>query len=391
MQQGCDIFVVAGGAYVDELHEVAQFPKEDSTTRALSVRRQRGGNASTTAVVLRQLLDGPRKTVHWMGAVPAAASDMRTLVLNQMRAAGVETRLRDEVSEPTPGDVTIDIPSAIIMLSKATGSRTVVSNRRGLRELSPDHFASQLPNLGHQSADSSGWVHLECREYASAVKMTREVGARRRAGEPWTMSIEIEKPVLGVGQVVELCMAAQVVFFSQEWLEEHSRSPILNASLHGSPPQPSGRQGPPPQVLRYLRALLQATKTSLPAASASTPCAAQDSKVVWIATWGASGAVALESDATTRTELLAHLEPAFAVQNVVESVGAGDTFIAACVAALARGALVGQALREGCHLAACKVSQSGFDGLGKRLEDFHRQTRGSPDNSTTGSRKRPHS
>ena len=76
LQQGCDIFVVA--VRRDE-------PKGVSGLPAPSVRRQRGGNASITAAV-RQLLDGGRPSID--GAVPAAASDMRTLVLNQMRAAG---------------------------------------------------------------------------------------------------------------------------------------------------------------------------------------------------------------------------------------------------------------------------------------------------------------
>ena len=64
-------FLIAGGLYVDELHEVPAFPAEDSTSRALSVRRRRGGNAASTSAVLSQLAQ-PGSSVRWMGAVPAA-------------------------------------------------------------------------------------------------------------------------------------------------------------------------------------------------------------------------------------------------------------------------------------------------------------------------------
>ena len=44
-------------------------------------------------------------------------------------------------------------------------------------------------------------------------------------------------------------------------------------------------------------------------------------------------------------------------------VGAGDTFIAALLFALSRGATPAQALRCGCAVAGRKVLQRGFDGL----------------------------
>lgn len=63
--------VVAGGVYLDELHHVPAYPGEDATVRASVVRRRRGGNAATTAVVLAELLRGRCATkVRRMGPVP---------------------------------------------------------------------------------------------------------------------------------------------------------------------------------------------------------------------------------------------------------------------------------------------------------------------------------
>ena len=56
-------------------------------------------------------------------------------------------------------------------------------------------------------------------------------------------------------------------------------------------------------------------------------------------------------------------QPAVKVDTVVDSVGAGDTFIAASVAALARGACHGHALRCAVSVAGQKVRQEGFGGL----------------------------
>ena len=50
------LFLIVGGVYVDELHEVSTFPREDTACRALSYVRRRGGNAGNLAFVLRQLV-----------------------------------------------------------------------------------------------------------------------------------------------------------------------------------------------------------------------------------------------------------------------------------------------------------------------------------------------
>ena len=94
---------------------------------------------------------------------------------------------------------------------QASGTRTVISHRRGLRELAPHHFSEQLPRVQQHCASSitpaaalqkhravidavpsslpavmsnvpsslpaCGWVHLECREYASVVQMAADVRA----------------------------------------------------------------------------------------------------------------------------------------------------------------------------------------------------------------------
>lgn len=80
-----------------------------------------------------------------------------------------------------------------------------------------------------------------------------------------------------------------------------------------------------------------------------------------ICAWGATGAFALELGAGGRAASC--FEPAPKVRTVVDSTGAGDTFIAASLGAIALGSTTQEALRRGCAVAARKVGQEGYDGL----------------------------
>ena len=50
---------------------------------------------------------------------------------------------------------------------------------------------------------------------------------------------------------------------------------------------------------------------------------------------------------------------------MVETVAAGDTFIAGCIGALVSGSSLPEALRRATFLAGQKVAQKGLDKLGK--------------------------
>jgi len=73
--------------------------------------------------------------------------------------------------------------------------------------------------------------------------------------------------------------------------------------------------------------------------------------------WGELGATAYLPDGTT------FAQAAFPPQKVVDSVGAGDTFIAALVAALSRKHSVQEATTFACRVAGAKVGITGYDGL----------------------------
>jgi ketohexokinase len=70
--------------------------------------------------------------------------------------------------------------------------------------------------------------------------------------------------------------------------------------------------------------------------------------------WGAEGAWGSEADGTLRHA------PAHPPAQVVDTLGAGDTFNAGMIAALAAGTSLRAALEAACRLAGRKVGQVGF-------------------------------
>ena len=76
------------------------------------------------------------------------------------------------------------------------------------------------------------------------------------------------------------------------------------------------------------------------------------------AAWGDQGAWAIEADGTL------HHAPAVPPPAVVDTLGAGDTFNAGMIGALAAGRPLRESLAAACRLAGRKVGQVGFAGLG---------------------------
>ena len=364
------IILVVGGVYIDELHAMPGFPTEDSQQQAISVVRRRGGNAATTACVVAQLAP-PSATVQWMGTLPApgAGDDSGVeFVLTSLNDHGVDTALTELVSPPTPGGF-LGVPTATIILSAATGSRTIISSRRGLAEVSPAWFAAKLSEVlasGSGGLGRPGWIHLETREYSSVVQLARHAraaltaraagpaGSAAAAAAAWRLSVEIEEVGVSVAEALELCACADVVFFSRDWAKKHAAELLADDAIDGDEHE----------ALRLLRQL----------ASRVGPRASDGHGVsTLVCAWGAQGAFALARAEPTRSGAPASqrwepaYEPAVPVEHVVDSTGAGDSFNAGVITALAAGCPVRVALRDACAVAGQKVQQDGFYGLAEAL------------------------
>jgi len=194
-------------------------------------------------------------------------------------------------------------PTSYITLNQLNGSRTIV-HYRDLPELS----ATAFEKIDLSAID---WIHFEGRN----VKQTKKMLSRIKNSKlKIPVSIEIEKQRDGLEA---LYSGADIYFFSKAF-----------ASLEN--------YDDAEHFLRQYRALIP--------------------DATLICTWGSAGAYALEDQ-----KLFFSAAPK--LDNVIDTIGAGDTFIAAFIHAAINGEPLVSRLQHACAIAAKKCTVKGFDGL----------------------------
>jgi len=294
-------------------------------------------------VAAQLLAESGGVTVSWMGVIPSLEDGDAKFAVDQLNAEGVETSLHEAVGGETGQ------PTSYITINRENGSRTIVSTRNRLRELSAEHFAASLPKAVSQAAalGELGWCHLECRDLPGQLAMARAWHASTELPSPRYLSVEVEKPSMQPKELLPLLASAQAVFLSREFVEKHQDEILAKA-----PPAKKGEQLAP-RILKAFSAWAASEGSKLnPASNAGAGKGA-----MWICAWGATGAFALD---TSSGEAI--FQAASKVK-AIDSIGAGDTFNGSTVHALALGASPAQALKCGCAVAGQKVSQVGFEGL----------------------------
>lgn len=197
-----------------------------------------------------------------------------------------------------------DSPLSCILVNARNGSRTIVHHR----DL-PEPACADFRRLPLETFD---WFHFEGRNIEQTRCMMERV-RERRVDQP--VSLEMEKDRDGFEILLPL---ADVIIAS--------------------------------------RALVTARGFSDPAAFAAA-LRPQFPEGILIVTWGEAGAWGF----APRGEPV-HV-PAFSPPRVVDTVGAGDTFIAGLIDGLVSGRTLPAALEAASRLAGRKVGQWGFDGL----------------------------
>ncbi len=272
-----------GIATLDIINRVEQYPAEDSEVRALAQSQRMGGNAANTATVLAQL----GAHAFWVGNLAQPAE----IVERDFARYGVDTSLAVRLPDAV-------MPTSYILLSEASGSRSIV-HFRDLAEYQAEHFLK----LDLRSFD---WVHFEGWAIDQLVPMLWR--ARGMCGLP--VSLEVEKPRRGIEELFE---QADLLLFSRDYAQAQGFSDAA--------------------------ALLR----SLPQGVLAT-CA-----------WGAQGAWAIDQD----SRLLHVAAPP--LDSVVDTIGAGDVFNAAMVHALSSGRTMEQALRAAVSLASLQCTREGLE------------------------------
>ncbi|TRY90338.1 hypothetical protein DNTS_015231 [Danionella cerebrum] len=329
---------------LDIINVVDKYPEEDTDTRCVSQRWQRGGNASNTCTVL-SLLGAP---CAFMGSL--APGPVADFVLSDFNLYKIDISLLLEfaacsfpasvvISSESTGSRTIlhmnsfitgdfaqrgvdisavawqqwgETPCACCVVCPTKGSRTVVLSDTNLPDVSLEDFSKV-------DLSQFKWVHWEGRNAEEQVKMierVREFNSGQEEKDRITISVEIEKTREPLYQLFPL---ADLVFVSKD-VAQHFGFDSASAALKG------------------FRARLRKGATLI--------CA-----------WAEKGADAMSPEGT-----ILHSD-AFSPEKLVDTLGAGDTFNASVIFSLSRGGSLQEALTFGCQIAGKKCGFHGYDGI----------------------------
>ncbi len=284
--------LAVGVAALDIVNEVAAYPVEDAELRVLARRVLRGGNAANTLAVLRQMGHG----CAWAGTMGSDPEGAQVLGDLELRGIAVGDCVRH------PGGST---PTSYVILSRATGSRTIL-HYRDLPELS----AADFSGIRLEGYD---WVHFEGRDPDETAPMVRDCARRRLTGT--RISLEVEKPR---PQIESLFTGPDVLVFSRSYAESCG---------HADP-------------RRFLTSQWSRTDARL-----------------LVLPWGEGGAYAQARDGDI------YHSPAHRPEQVRDTLGAGDVFNAALIDGLLSELPLPQLLARCTALAGHKCGMLGLNAL----------------------------
>ncbi|XP_050334597.1 ketohexokinase-like [Bactrocera neohumeralis] len=303
-----------GMCVLDVIHLVEQYPVEDTDKRCLAGYWQRGGNASNNCTVLRQLGAPQVEFLGMLSASPAFAFLYE------------DCRKRNIIIENCPS-TDLDPPFSSVILNKATGSRTIIHSNPGFPTLEYEH-GTRL------DLNSYGWVHFEGRNNASVLQFIRDIRNHnrelRKPKERIRISVDLEKMK---DDILELGEAADFVFLGKD------------LALH------LGWREPAAAVMGLYDRLEPQQELG-------------DTKPAIICPWGAEGAGCV--DALGNYAFI----PSKPVGEIVDSLGAGDTFCAAVIYALqVLQKSLQAAVRFGHAVAGYKLGYRGYDDIAHFRQD----------------------
>lgn len=287
---------------------VPHYPGEDEKLRADSLVQRRGGNGPNTLEVLQQLVERHQDDVQLFlcSVLPSRSSEDVRIIQSSL---GKEIQLSSCIFR----EQQVKAASSYIVRSISTGSRTIV-NFNTLDEMT----CAEVSHAVEQTGEDIAVFHFEGRIPDVSLECIRWL---RKTSPHATISVELEKP--GRPGLQAMAAEADIVFHSKTWAQHEG---FQNAEA-------------------CLRAQRSRTKAKL-----------------LFCSWGERGAYGLDREPERFVHCPAYLPPG---SKVLDSVGAGDTFVAGILYRVISGQEddLAESLRFAVQLAGTKVAQEGLSGL----------------------------
>ncbi len=198
------------------------------------------------------------------------------------------------------------MPTSYISVSQETGSRSIVHYRD-----CPEFSFADFEKIDLTQFD---WIHFEGRNIEQTALMLQYINKHHRS---IPCSLEVEKPRAGIETLFSL---PSILMFSQDYAVAHHHK----------------------TAQELLSSLAK--------------------EIVASCTWGKQGAWAIN-----KKQHLFHSKT-YDPDNVVDTLGAGDTFNAAFIDGLLNKLELSQALIQACELAGRKCGQQGLMNLVSKIE-----------------------
>ncbi|PVD36335.1 hypothetical protein C0Q70_03314 [Pomacea canaliculata] len=289
---------------LDIIKVVSDFPREDTDQRCLDCLWRRGGNASNSASVLSLL----GASSEFLGSF--SAGPYLQFLQSDFKEYGISITHCPIYTET-------DSPVSVVIVNRKSGSRTILHTNKNLRELCFEDFKKINVKDAYYS-----WIHFEGRSNVSEIKKMllylREHNDASNESNHITTSLEVEKPER-YSELRGLMDLADYIFVSKEVA----------------------------QSLGYCEMKLAVNELVENCRQGGTV----------ICPWGDCGAAAKRKCGTLI------ISPAFPPEEVIDTLGAGDTFIGAAVFALNQGENLQESVKFACKVAGAKCGIMGNQGL----------------------------
>lgn len=195
-------FLTVGNFIVDEVYDLDEYPKEDSKVRAKSYSLHAGGNAANVAFMLKKLLQSNDDNV----SICASIGDdiLGSFLLEECSRRSISSKFISQLAKQET--------SKTVVL-RNTPSRTCIH----LKSCPDVDFCSFAKRFNSKTSHQYYWVHFEGRNTKETMKMMQLVS---QTSPNNLLSLELERSRLG--DEFELLKASpSICVFSSHYLESY--------------------------------------------------------------------------------------------------------------------------------------------------------------------------